>query len=127
MGPAGYGSGRLRSRERSVAPERLVDLEIDVARAEAEVTQAPGIELGELGTGPRTLPPGGEDLVERRERAGQRRLGTVVKSDIGHGTSPGLLCCWGFAPRGPSLQTTVCPVLINLAHVKDIAFGRDLA
>jgi hypothetical protein len=32
----------------------------------------------------------------------------------------------GFAPESASLQKTVCPVLIKLAHVKDTSAGREL-
>jgi hypothetical protein len=46
------------------------------------------VELGEFLPFVGALPPGLEDLAERGEGAGQRRLGTEVKRDIGHGTSP---------------------------------------
>src|SRR5689334_17619807 len=85
--PGGDGArqGKIRLRsgvECSIAPERLVGLELDLDRAQAEVAQRAMVEVGELAPLARPAAPGAEDLVERRVGAGQRRLGGEMQRDV---------------------------------------------
>src|SRR5260221_2385517 len=92
--PVSGEKGPAQGRERAApdwglaTPEGLVRLELDFARAEAKVTQRAMVEVRELVPLAGATAPGRQDLVERREGAGQRRLGRVMKREVGHGMSP---------------------------------------
>src|SRR6185503_14864118 len=88
MGPGRVIGPRLR-KEGLLPPERLVRLEAGGALGQAEVTQGAGVELGEFAPLVIALAPQLQDVGESGEGAGQRRLGTVMKRDVGHGILPG--------------------------------------
>jgi len=60
-------------------PEGLVGLELDLARADAQIADRAVVKGGKLAALTGTPAPCRQDLVEGGVGAGQRRLGTVVK------------------------------------------------
>jgi hypothetical protein len=71
--------GPLRKGIRgSGAPERLADLELDVAGIERQVAHHAVIELGEFVAHAGAAAPGGDGPADRAESAGQRVVGRVV-------------------------------------------------
>src|SRR3954452_20329592 len=72
-----------------LAPEGLVGLEAGSALGQAEVAQRAGVELGQLLPVVGAAAPQLQDVGESGVGAGQRRLGTVMERDVGHGALPG--------------------------------------
>ena len=54
---------------------------------EDQITHRPVVQVDELAALPGPLAPGGEDLAEGGEGAGQRGLRGIVERYVGHGTS----------------------------------------
>ena len=62
-------------------------MDLDGSRADAQITHRPVVQVDEFAALPGPLAPGGEDLAEGGEGAGQRGLRGVVERYVGHGTA----------------------------------------